>query len=68
MRHLLEFWRPHVAWLRWRWALLRWAWSDDFHKLAGDPILGASREERDRNIDLMDQRHEARRPEREDFT
>ena len=53
--------------LRYKWAWIRFFFADDFAKVAGSPMLGKSREERNRNLRLMAQRRDAKAPKPEDY-
>ncbi len=52
--------RHPLRWAAWRLSWWRWYLSGPF--TPGDPSLGQSREERDRNIRLMQERHDRREP------
>lgn len=51
-----------MAWLRWKIAWWRWFWHEDWR--IGDPSLGNTRDERNRNIDLLMNRKLMREPKR----
>lgn len=52
-----------IRWLRFHLAWRRWFFSGPGFRF-GDPTLGRSREQRDRNIDLMMDRWAAKEPKR----